>query len=100
MNLETLSTESRKIASALFSSDETRCSQKMLCMEREESRPLTKAEKMQGWTRRPFGAYNADFMCAGCRAYWFAEMAAQQLHEMRCWQIRAESETARTKAAS
>lgn len=97
--LETMAETARKLANELFSSKEAACSQQTSgnksCIQAEEDRPLTKVEKNQGWTRRPFFAYEPDMMCAGCAAYFFAERAAQTLHEMRCWQIRAEAESNR-----
>ncbi len=94
MTLQELSDTARKLANDLFNTVDTpaaTCSQPELCLTKEEERPLTRAEKTQGWHRRPFSAYNPDNFCAGCRAYWFAEMAAQTLHEMRCWQRRSEA---------
>ncbi len=98
--LETMSKTARKLANELFSSEECKCTQTTRCMESEEERPLSKAEKMQGACRRVFSAYDPSRMCAGCRSYWYAEMAAQTLHEQRCWQIRAEAAIARSKVAA
>lgn len=99
--LEEFARTSRELANALFSDDEVACSQQAggqpSCVQKEEDRPLTKEEKRKDWARRPFFAYDPDRMCAGCRAYFFAEMAAQTLHEMRCWQVRIEAEAKRKK---
>ena len=91
--IEELGKIARDLASALYSNDgELGCSQPTPCLITEVERPLTPAEKTEGFVRRPFYAYDTSRLCASCRAYWFAEMAAQQLHEMRGWQIRAEAE--------
>lgn len=96
--LEFMSLAARELANKLFSSKEAACTQNVRCLEAEEDRPLTKEERRQGWARRPFWAYSSDRMCAGCQAYFHAERAAQLLHEMRCWQIRIEADTARRNA--
>lgn len=97
MKLEEMATTSRELANSLFSSDETPCQEmkygKPSCIQAEEDRPLTKEEKKDGWSRRPFWAYETKRMCNGCLAYYFAERAAQVLHEMYCNGVR---EAART----
>lgn len=85
LTLKEISTAARNLANILFSNEETRCTQKVRCMEREENRFLTALEKKRGWTRRPFNAYDPEQMCNGCRAYWFQEMAAQALHDCYVW---------------
>lgn len=45
------------------------------CIQREDERPLTKKERDEGWTRRPFSTFDPDRMCLSCAAYWHAEMA-------------------------
>lgn len=44
------------------------------CIHVEETRPLTRAEKKQGWGRRPFYGYEPRNMCDACAAYWHASM--------------------------
>lgn len=98
-DLQTLSETARELANTLFSTKSAECSQmtggKPSCIQAEEDRALTRDEKRQGWSHRPFYAYDSSRMCSGCQAYYHAERAAQVLHEMRCWQVRAEAEEAR-----
>jgi hypothetical protein len=83
--LEELSQIARELSGELFHTEETPCSGgNGGCLRVEEARPLTRAEKQAGLARRPFDAYDHSRLCAGCRAYWFAEMAAQTLHRMHC----------------
>ena len=70
------------------------------CLQREEDRPLTRTEKEQGWMRRPFYAYHEANLCNSCRVYWMAELAAQDLHTLECWQIRIEAEDKRKAATT
>ena len=88
----------RQLANELFSTESVPCSEmghgKPSCLTVEEDRPLTRAEKLQGWTRRPFSAYDPDRLCGGCRSYWYAEMAAQTLERYVAVNIRAEARTA------
>lgn len=51
------------------------------CIQREGKRDLTKAEKRDGWTMRPFSAYDPQRMCYTCRAYWYACLTTQTLVE-------------------
>lgn len=76
----------REIANLLFSGP---CGYKEgpRCLEREEKRKLTKAEKDRGWSRRPFSGYDPNNMCRACSTYWHAERAAQLCLEavhLRC----------------
>lgn len=93
-SLETLSTTARQLAGDLFSAEQVQCCRpegKPSCLQAEEDRPLTKEEKQAGWVCRPFFAYDPLRMCSGCQAYFYAERAAQVLHEMYCWQRKAEA---------
>src|SRR5215831_5951121 len=54
------------------------------CIMKEEYRPLTASEKARGWERRPFWAYDTARLCSACLAYYYAERAAQVLHEQHC----------------
>ncbi len=88
MTLEEMRDLSRKLASELFSTKDLPCTQTARCLQAEEGRKLTREEMKRGWTRRPFNAYDPEKMCNNCRAYWFAEMLAQSLHDIYCWQVR------------
>jgi hypothetical protein len=51
------------------------------CLSRESRRPMTTAEKratnfVSG--HRPFWRYDVNGMCGPCRAYWYAENAANE----------------------
>jgi hypothetical protein len=95
-SLNELANVGRELANALFTNDEEGLAcvnQRTVagvrapgqsCLQRAEERKLTREEKSMGWTRRPFNAYDPRLMCSSCRAYWFAEMAAQELHMIRC----------------
>lgn len=85
MDIHELSTRARQLADDLFSGG-PRCSCRGLggCLDREEKRPLTRAEKQLGWSRRSFDAYDPQQMCLACAAYWHAESAAQALHNLAC----------------
>ncbi len=39
------------------------------CVKKESERPLTRAEKKEGWVRRPFHGYEPHRMCNACAAY-------------------------------
>lgn len=97
--LEQMAATARQLANDLFSHDDAKCQEqghgKQSCMQAEEDRPLDREEKKKGRTRRPFFAYDPRRMCRGCQAYFFAERAAQELNEMRCWKIRQEAEISR-----
>lgn len=93
MTLHEMSDKATELANALFRSEEAACSQPQSCIEAEGGRPLTPAERRDGWTRRPFWAYQPERMCGGCRAYFHAQRAAQCLHEMACWQTRAKAKS-------
>ena len=102
-NLETLATTARQLANDLFGNDQAECSQpadKPSCIQLEEDRPLTREERAKGWERRPFCGYDHRRMCNACAVYWWAEMAAQVLHEMHCWQVRINAEKQRNEAAA
>jgi len=84
----------RQLANDLFSIP---CSEQKHggdCVTKEENRPLTRSEKNLGWSCRPFHGYSTDRMCLSCAAYFHAERAAQLLHEMDCWERRAEARKA------
>lgn len=79
----------RFVASELFGSATLTCmrvnaEEDGSCIRAEAERPLTPAEKREGWVGRPFWAYDPDKLCTACRAYWHAELAAQALHEAIC----------------
>lgn len=87
MTLNELCDTSRKLANDLFRTEgEVACANfaDKSCVQAEEERPLTAAEKKRDWYKRPFYGYDAARMCDSCAAYWFAEMAAQTLHRMHC----------------
>lgn len=103
MALTELCQQQRDIANALFRSEgECLCSEmghgKPSCIQRAEEAPLTKAEKKDGWARRPFYAYDTSKMCKACEAYYHAERAAQILHEMHCLGVRCEAKDSRETA--
>lgn len=100
--LEQLVTTARELANHLFASVDLTCTAQAhnldlgrdagpSCVQAEDERPLTRQEKKEGWARRPFWAYAASKMCPNCAAYYFAERAAQMLHEHHCWQVRIEA---------
>lgn len=68
------------------------------CVQREEERPLTRAERARGWARRPFGGYDAASMCSACAAYWHASMARISLLDVI--RFRAVVETEQKKEAA
>lgn len=70
------------------------------CIQKEEDRPLTKAEKTNGWARRPFFAYDPARMCNACLSYYYAERAAQMLHQMHCLDERAKAIAKSEKASA
>lgn len=98
MTLEELANQARELANALFSDKATACRQKTKCLQAEQARPLTREEKREGLERRTFDYYDHNRLCGGCRAYWFQEMAAQQLYQLRCHQRRAEAVEERNAA--
>ncbi len=73
--------DARTLASVLFKGPCSDVVNDKRCFDREEHRPLTRAEKDKGWARRPFSAYDPDKMCRGCAAYFHAECAALRLDE-------------------
>jgi hypothetical protein len=98
-NLETLAKDARALANDLFRQlgeeailDCRTPAGTATCLQREEARPLTREEKRLGWARRPFSAYQPERLCGGCAAYWFAEMAAQQLHRLHCLDAREKAQ--------
>lgn len=91
LTLEQLRDESRKLANELFSTEVVKCVHKESCIHREESRDLTVTERRRGWACRSFDAYEIIHMCSGCRAYWYAEMAAQSLHRVFCLHTKTET---------
>lgn len=108
--LNELSASARALANGLFSGRDDEnivCSNQRKknkdddwdpsCIQKEENRPLTKAEKAHGATRRGFSAYDHRRMCDSCASYWFAEMAAQTLHQMYCWAQRDQAKAERCK---
>lgn len=79
-----LADRARELSADLFG---TGCSQpagNLSCVSAEQDRPLTRQENPHNYTFRPFGMCDPDRLCASCRAYWFAEMAAQTLHRIAC----------------
>jgi hypothetical protein len=102
-DLEALAKTAREIANECFRTEALPCANQRTdasptCIQAEEDRPLTRAEKAKGWARRGFADYDTARMCRACEAYYHAERAAQLLHEARCWQVRIEAEAA-SKAA-
>ena len=97
-----LADRARSLSNDLFGSDVpcTNIKDERSCIMQEEDRPLTREEKRHDWTRRPFWAYDTDKMCRGCRIYFFAERAAQELHEAACWAVRIEADEARKASQS
>lgn len=79
--------DARKLANELYDNDSFACANDNHCLKSEDSRPLTKEEKAQGLVRRPFCAYDAERLCLGCRAYFYAEMAAQTTERARALAI-------------
>lgn len=97
-DLETLAKDARALANDLFRQrgeaailDCATPAGTPTCLQREEERPLTRDEKKLGLGRRPFSAYEPGHLCGGCAAYWYAEMAAQQLHRLHCLAAREEA---------
>ncbi len=74
-------TDARALAATLFKGPCRNVVSDKRCFDREETRPLTRAEKGKGWARRPFSAYDPDTMCRGCAAYFHAECCALRLDE-------------------
>lgn len=112
-NLEQMAKDARELANELFSTEEARCVEQktsadqsfVSCIQKENDRKLTGTEiEENGWARRPFYAYDPERMCSGCRAFYYTELAAQELHRMRCDQVRHEAvvkaQTARAGSAS
>lgn len=95
VNLESAASAARQLSTDLFSNDTTECVSQATarlvnddtatsCLEAERLRTLTRAEIGYGWTRRPFFAYDRSRLCGACRAYWLAELLAQELHALLC----------------
>lgn len=96
LELESAASTARQLANELFSQEVAVCvnQQKdgdLSCIQQEGRRALTRPEKARGWARRPFPYYDADRLCRSCRAYFYAELAAQTVHEMMCCAIREEA---------
>lgn len=83
--LGTAAKQTRDLANQLFKGP---CTQKVRCMQAEEERPLTREERvvygLSSDAIRCFWAYDPFKMCARCRVYWLAEMAAQEAHKHAC----------------
>lgn len=62
------------------------------CVQAEENRPLTPAEKKKGWARRPFDLYDDARMCEPCSAYWHASVSQVRLHGLARRERMIESE--------
>lgn len=103
-DLKRLSEKARELANELFNAEEgmecVSIKHGKSCIMQEEDRDLERKEKQYGWTRRPFWAYRHDNLCKSCEAYWHAELAAQILHEMHCWDVRIKAEKERKKQPS
>lgn len=84
VTLDTIADDARILANQLFGPVVACVNAKESCIRKAETKPLTKVEINLGWTRRPFHAYDTNAMCCACSAYWHAEMAAQDLHRLRC----------------
>jgi hypothetical protein len=87
--LAELAATARQLANDCFGSDQLCCTsylfhKKRSCLQVEEERPLDKSERALGWAMRPFWAYTTERMCLACAAYYYAERAAQLLHEKHC----------------
>ncbi len=82
--------QAREMANALFAGPcarytaDAKALRTVSCIQREQDRKLSIAERNRGFERRPFWAFNADNMCRACKAYWQAEVLAQTLHEAVC----------------
>lgn len=99
--IDQLSEAARQLANDLFRNEnELVCANQKTdnqeegksCLQKEEERKLTAKEVRDGWTRRPFWAYDHNKMCNACQAYWLVEMAAQTLHVMHCNSIRVQAQ--------
>lgn len=83
--MKKLSEQLRDISTQMMQEDKYPCcDSECSCIMKEEKRPLTKSEKSLGWSRRPFNAYVADNMCLSCSVYWYASMAANNMHRLEC----------------
>lgn len=82
MDLKAAAAKARELSGELYKGSCPRYNSRMAkepCLHAEETRKLTPAEKRQGWTRRPFYAYDHGRMCPTCAAYWHASMASMAL---------------------
>ena len=88
MNLKTVTSQALALESALLDVDAFKCSsmsastaQNESCLQREDTRPLTKVERAGGNTARTFDNYDPERMCLTCRAYWHAAMCHNALKQ-------------------
>jgi hypothetical protein len=99
--LEQLKNTARDLAGHLFSAECVQCNEQKVgrpsCLQAEEKRPLSKEEKAAGWVVRPFFGYRTERMCGPCQAYYHAERAAQELHNLHCWDVRIKADAARRR---
>lgn len=65
------------------------------CMSREEAREPFPTHH----TRRGFDVFDAQNLCLSCRAYWYAEMAAQTLEREVKIKMMEEAESGRSNKA-
>lgn len=96
--IEEILKTSETVGNALLDESAFPCSNvvdNLACAAREDSRPLTRAEKAKGWAARPFAAYDPERMCNSCRAYWFASMTSNALRDVLHWQRVREAEQER-----
>lgn len=78
--LDALASRARQLANDLFGGpDSPACKEKpQTCLQRERARKVP-CDHREGTVVRGFDAYDPDKLCLSCRAYWFAERAAQSL---------------------
>lgn len=77
----------RKLANDLFVGDPP-------CQEQKHDSPSCirrEGDRKDGQSIRSFSDYDPTRMCLACRAYWYAEMAAQSLERLDALERRKES---------